>query len=193
VAVNLSGFHLTDKLSQPAKWPIPAGVVIAPRGFLLVWADGDTEQNRLGADGDLHANFSLSRSGEAIGLYAPDGTPQHVVVFGPQVENVSQGLFPDGNTNAVYFMPDWTPRAANRLGAPAAPTVGAIVRQADGAIQFHSTVIAGRTYQVEFKDDLSAPDWTPLGGYHPATSPVLTITDLPGDQPQRFYRLLLLP
>ncbi|OQB94070.1 MAG: CotH protein [Verrucomicrobia bacterium ADurb.Bin118] len=193
VAVNLSGFHLTDKLSQPAKWPIPAGVVIAPRGFLLVWADGDTEQNRLGADGDLHANFSLSRSGEAIGLYAPDGTPQHVVVFGPQVENVSQGLFPDGNTNAVYFMPDWTPRAANRLGAPAAPTVGAIVRQPDGAIQFQSTVIAGRTYQVEFKDDLSAPDWTPLGGYHPATSPVLTITDLPGDQPQRFYRLLLLP
>ncbi len=193
VAVDLSGFYLTDNLSNPAKWQIPPNVVIAPHGFLLVWADGDVGQNGQSENGDLHASFSLSLSGEALGLSTPDLILQHAVVFGPQTQNVSQGLYPDGDTNAVFFMPDWTPRASNRLGAPAAPLVGNITIQGNGTLQFQSGVIAGRTYRVEYKDDLQAPSWTPLGTNRTATGPVLTITDLPGDAPQRFYRLVLLP
>ncbi|HUR45469.1 MAG TPA: lamin tail domain-containing protein, partial [Candidatus Saccharimonadales bacterium] len=41
-AVSLSGFYLTDTLSQPTKWQIPAGVSIPANGFLLVWADNQT-------------------------------------------------------------------------------------------------------------------------------------------------------
>jgi len=192
-AVDLSGFYLTDNLSKPTKWQIPANVIIAPHGFLLVWADGDTQQNGLGNNGDLHAGFSLSQGGEEIGLYATNGGLQHAVIFGPQTSNLSQGLYPDGNTNAVHFMPDWTPRAANRLGTPAAPVVGAITVPGDGTIQFQSQVIAGRTYRLEYKDDLQAPAWTPLGGTLTAAGPTLTVTDLPGSAPKRFYRLVLLP
>lgn len=193
VAVNVSGFFLTDDLAVPMKWQIPANTVIAPHGFLLVWADGDTGQNGFGTNGDLHASFSLSLSGEAIGLQAADGTPQHAVVFGPQVQNLSQGLFPDGNTNGIVSMADWSPRASNRLGAPASPQLGGITVQTNGTVHFLAEVVPGRTYRVEYKDDLNAPIWTLLGGNRVATEPILSITDLISASPQRFYRLVLLP
>jgi hypothetical protein len=193
VPVNLSGFHLTDNSSEPAKWEIPTNTIIAPRGFLLVWADGNTNQNGFGTNGDLHAGFALSLGGEAIGLYTPFGDPQHLVVFGSQFQNVSQGLFPDGNTNAIYFMTNWSPRASNRLGAPPAPQLGQFIQQTNGSVQFTAEVIPGRTYRIEYKDSLSAPGWTPLGANRTAADPVITIDDTIGDSPQRFYRMVLLP
>jgi hypothetical protein len=192
VPVNLSGYTLTDNLSQPAKWRIPTNTVIAPRGFLLVWADGEVAQNGLGDTGDLHANFSLSKGGEALGLYAPDGTPQHRLTFGAQFENVSQGLFPDGDTNSLYLMTHWSPRASNRLGAPPPPALGGLAMAADGTVSFAANVVPGRTYRVEFKDSLTAPAWTPLGDNFTATEPILSIVDQPGPRPQRYYRLVLL-
>lgn len=192
VAVNLSGFYLTDTLTTPTKWQMPTNIVIAPHGFRLIWADGDTSQNGLGTNGDLHASFSLSKGGEAIGLYAADGTPQHAVVFGGQFQNVSQGLFPDGNTNAVYLMTNWSPRASNRLGAPPAPVVGSLTFQADGTVSFENSAIPGRSYRPEYKDSLTVPAWTPLGAILTATQPFLLISDTAPTQPQRYYRVRLL-
>ncbi len=192
VPVDLSGCYLTDSLSATTKWQVPANVVIAPRGFLLVWADGDTGQNGLGTNGDLHAGFSLSKGGEAIGLYAADGTPQHTIVFDQQLQNVSQGLFPDGNTNTVYSMADWSPRTANRLGAPPSPELDRLMLQPNGAIAFAASVIPGRTYRAEFKEWLGDPNWTPLATIT-ATETSLVITDSSGTQPERYYRVVLLP
>ncbi len=193
VAVNLSGFQLTDDFTDPNRWQIPTNTIIAPRGFLLVWADNNTGQNGLGTNSDLHAGFALGRNGDRIGLYAPDGTPQHLLEFTAQFQNVSQGLFPDGNTNNRVFMTDWSPRASNRSGTPSAPQFGGFVQQTNGNIQFQATVLPGRTYQVEYKDDLNAPTWTQLGGYHTAVSPLLMISDALTNSPQRFYRLMLVP
>ena len=190
--VNLSGFYLTDTLSQPAKWQIPTNTVIAAHGFLLVWADNKTNLNGLDTNGDLHANFQLNNSGEAIGLCAPDGTPQHNLTFGAQTQNVSQGLFPDGNTNAIVSMPDWTPRASNRLGAPATPGMTGTMVQNGGLVSFSFGTVPNRTYRVEYKDDLEAAGWTPLGTDLPATGALLNVTDLLNGQAQRFYRVVLL-
>ncbi|HMJ64130.1 MAG TPA: lamin tail domain-containing protein, partial [Candidatus Binatia bacterium] len=128
--VDLSGYYLTDNLGQPTKFQIPANTMIAPRGYLLVWADNNTAQNGLNAD--LHANFQLSNNGEAIGLFAPDGTPQSTVTFGQQIQNVSQGRWPDGDTNAMYFMTNFTPRAANVVTSSNAPSVLALVGNKTG-------------------------------------------------------------
>jgi len=193
VAVNLSGFHLSDDFSVPDKWQIPSNTVIAPHGFLLVWADGDTGQNGFGTNGDLHADFGLSLGGDRIGLYASDGTPQHRMQFGAQFQNVSQGLFPDGDTNSLHFMTNWSPRAGNRLGAPPAPQLGGFTVQTNGNVQFQATVIPGRTYRVEYKDSLNAPGWTALGANRTAAGATITMGDAIGDRPQRFYRMKLLP
>src|SRR6185369_10751233 len=54
-AIALSGFTLTDDLTNTAKFVIPAGRTVAAGGHLLVWADKQSNQNSAGAL-DLHAN-----------------------------------------------------------------------------------------------------------------------------------------
>ena len=62
VAIDIGGFYLTDDLSEPTKWRIVDGVpiltTIPPQGYLLIWADNDTEYS------GLHANFKLDADGE---------------------------------------------------------------------------------------------------------------------------------
>ena len=192
VPVDLSGSFLTDSFAVPNRWQIPANTVIPPRGFLLVWADGDTTQNGLGTNGDLHAVFQLSLGGEAIGLYSPDLVPQHLVTFPRQTQNISQGLFPDGDTNNASLMGNWTPRTPNQLGAPPPPQVGPLAVNPDGSISFPCAVLPGRTYRVEYKDELTAPIWIQLGPNRTATGPELTVTDTVTSGSKRFYRLVLL-
>ena len=186
--VNLSGYFLTDSLSAPSKWTVPSGTVIAPGGFLLVWADNQTNQNTLDTNGSLHAGFQLNNDGEIIALYSPGGVAQHIVVFGQQFENVSGGLFPDGATNAVFAMTNFTPRASNTLADRLRITE---LTFNAGTVRLTWHAIPGRSYRIDFKDDLSA-SWTPLG-----TTPVVapgftaTITDTPAPFAHRFYRIRL--
>jgi hypothetical protein len=190
--VNLSGYHLTDNLSQPTKWQLPAGSLIPPQGFLLVWADEDGSQNTSGPADGWHANFKLSSSGEELGLFSPDGvTPQHVVVFGQQYQNVSQGLFPDGDTNRYYYMTNWTPAAANQLGLPA-PRVVAFELTGPESITLIFTTLPGRTYSVQFSDELAPSLWQPLGPSQTAQGSTLSVGDnFPVPTRSRFYRVLV--
>lgn len=113
--VDLGGYYLTDDLTTPLKNQIPSNghYTVPPGGYLLVWADGEASQNSTNV-ADLHVNFSLSKGGEAIGLFAADGTQIDAVVFGAQSTDISQGRFPDGGAN-LYFMNTPTPRLANVL------------------------------------------------------------------------------
>jgi len=183
---NLSGYYLTDTLSQPTKWRIPTNTLIAARGFLLVWADNQTNQNTSLSGSDLHAGFQLSAGGEAIGLFAPNGvTPQSTVLFDQQAENVSQGFFLDGDTNVVFSMTNFTPRAANTI---------ATLRVTE--ISFNATTVTliwsaipGRTYRVEYKDDFSAPGWSLLGDTIEAMGSSAFANDTILPMGHRFYRI----
>jgi len=108
--VSLAGYYLTDALTNKFQYLIPAGYTIAPGGFLLVWADGEPNQNT-NASPDLHVNFQLSKTGEQIGLFAADGTQIDAVTFGAQTNDVSEGRCPDGG--AIRTLPSATPRATN--------------------------------------------------------------------------------
>jgi len=192
-AVDLSGFYLTDDLSNPTRCQVPAHTVIPPFGFLLVWADNQTSLNGSGPNGDLHVSFNLAESGGTIALFAANGTLQNTVTFGAQLNNVSQGLFPDGNTNAILFMPNWTPRASNQTGLPPPPRLAGVTLQPDGSLAFQVTATPWRTYSLEFTEDLAAPAWTQLGANQTATGSTLAVTDSLLSRPRRFYRLVLLP
>ncbi|MBN1360464.1 MAG: lamin tail domain-containing protein [Sedimentisphaerales bacterium] len=94
-AIDVGGMHLTDDLGEPDKWRLPLGVpavtTIPPRGYLVIWADGDIQ------DAGLHANFKLSASGEELGLFDIDGTTLlDSVTFGAQTSDISFGRYPDG-------------------------------------------------------------------------------------------------
>jgi hypothetical protein len=110
-AVDMAGMYLTDNLTDPTQFHIPAGyssqTTIPAHGFLVFWADDETAQ------GPLHTNFKLSASGEQIGLYDTDGVTQiDAVVFGAQATNISYGRYPDGEENWRFFSTP-TPGAAN--------------------------------------------------------------------------------
>jgi hypothetical protein len=191
-AINLGGYGLSDTVTPPAKWTIPANTLIAPQGFLLVWADKQTNLNGSAPNSDLHADFKLSKSGSVIALTGPDGALRHSVTFGPQAGNISQGAFPDGNTNAAISMSNWTPRAPNQSGPPPSPQIGPVQFSGDGPVGFSVSALPGRTYQVEYKDTLDATAWTPLGAPSTATDGQLNITDGTAGGAARFYRLTLL-
>jgi len=186
-AVNLAGFYLTDNLSQPSKWKVPLGTVIAPGGFLLVWADNEPEQNAAYVtNGHLHAGFQLSSGGEALGLFSPGLVAQHAVAFGAQFQNVSQGFYPDGMTNTSCSMTNWTPRTANTL---LGPQIFRVISFIGGVATLECSTIPGRNYAVEFKDSLDDGAWQPLGDPRPAFGPTLTVIDSTVTGPQRFYRI----
>ena len=72
VAVDLGGYHLTDTIGEPTRWTFPAGVIIQPGGYLVVFASG---KDRAVAGSPLHTNFSLDADGEYLSLRAPGGDP----------------------------------------------------------------------------------------------------------------------
>jgi hypothetical protein len=92
--VDIAGMYLSDKEDNPRKWAFPKGTIIAPRGYIIVWADEDE-----GDQPGLHANFRLSRDGETLLLVDADERGNRVldsIEFGAQAPNVSLGRFPDG-------------------------------------------------------------------------------------------------
>ena len=286
-AVDLGGFWLTDSPGNAGNYfqiPTNGQYIIAPGGFLLVWADNEPGQNSATRP-DLHVDFQLSKSGENIALYAPDKrTLVDRVTFAAQIDDISEGRFPDG-APFISVLSAPSPRAANQLGggnntpptldpiasrtirlgqtvtftataddvdepaqtltfdlpfgAPTgvsfnaagqfswtpgdaqAPSTNSItVRVTDSGVPAQSasrtvTIIvllppsatigrnggnisltfdttAGRTYQVQFKNDLNAGAWQPLGAAVVAAGPTLGITDSISGQPQRFYRIIQL-
>jgi hypothetical protein len=124
-AVDVGGYFLTDNLTNKFQFEIPNNghYVIPPGGYLLVWADNEATQNSTNR-ADLHAGFALAKGGEALGLFAADGTTIDAVSFGAQTSNVSEGRFPNGAAN-IYSMPTPTPRAANII-PNTAPVLAAI-------------------------------------------------------------------
>lgn len=178
---DISGFTLTDDLTQPAAWAFPQGTTIPAKGFLLIWADGEPSQNTPG--NGLHTPFQLSSAGETIALFNAAGLLQHAVTFGPQSRGISEGLFPDGATATPTPMPNPTPRWPNTLAGPLRITA---ISRSPSATSLSWSSLPGRSYRVDFTDG-SSP-WQTLFPSIPAASDFTTTSD-PTADPRRFYRV----
>ena len=111
-AINLNGYYLTDQIDLPTKYQFkPNGEesIIPANGYLIVWTDNHSWK------GDRHTNFALSKSGEFIGLYAPDGvTLVDGFEFDEIAKDLSFGRSPDGSDYFVVFN-ETSPGSANPL------------------------------------------------------------------------------
>ena len=94
-SIDLSGYFLSDEADAAMKWEFPAGTTIDGNGYLIVWADNDTDQS------GLHAGFKLSADGEAVFLSDPNGNLIDYTYFGPQVAPQTYGRFPNGTGSFV--------------------------------------------------------------------------------------------
>jgi hypothetical protein len=80
-----------------------------------------------------------------------------------------------------------------RFDIAPSPPVFQQVTQTGGVVTLTWDALAGRSYQVRFKTDLTQTDWRDAGGLVTATNTSVTATDIIGSDRQRFYRVVLLP
>jgi hypothetical protein len=75
------------------------------------------------------------------------------------------------------------------IGLPAAPTLTVNGNQVTIGFQ----TISGKTYRVEYKDDLNAAQWRQLNNQdYLAAGASLVVQDSLNGNPQRFYRIVQL-
>lgn len=122
--IDLAGWRLTDNAANTVKWTFPS-VVIPAGGYLVVICDGE-DIKVPGANGFLHANFSLDTDGEYVGLYDGGGALVSQLSPGYPKQVPFQGFARD--TDGIWKYTDLpTPGAANagpyNLGVVAIPTV----------------------------------------------------------------------
>lgn len=142
--VDLSGYYLTDDLSEAMKWKIPDNTVIPAKGFYFLWADGYDDipgQNYIREWWPRnipyitkwsHTNFKLDKDGELIALFNPEGILVDSISFSGQIEDVSFGRKPDGSENWFRFG-EPTPGSSNQTdGIASTEFAGAVIFSVSG-------------------------------------------------------------
>lgn len=111
LAVDLSGYYLSDKIGNPTKWQIPVGTNIAANGYRLIWASNRNES----AGGNLHTNFKLTQTvnNEYVVLADPAGAILDSVHITPTRTNMSRGRQTNGAATWGIFTTA-TPNASNQ-------------------------------------------------------------------------------
>ncbi len=106
--VNLGGYYLSDKATNPTKWQFPS-VTINGNGYLLIFA---SKRDELVA-GNLHTNFKLSQTKpEFIVFSNPSAVLIEQVELIPALTDHSRGKTTDGAaTWSVFTNP--TPNTSN--------------------------------------------------------------------------------
>jgi len=105
--VNIMNWTISDNADYRKGWKITKSVVIAPKSFLLIYAD------RVATG--LHTNFRLdSGNGSAVYLFDANGQQMDAVINIPKqpAPNISRGRITDGNDSWAYFVTA-TPGSSN--------------------------------------------------------------------------------
>lgn len=99
--ISLSGYYLSDDSDDLTQWAFP-DTSIPSGGYLIVWADKDEDV------GELHAEFKLSASGEAIYLVNSASEIVDEVIFGAQTADYSMGRYENGSGDFVQMIPSFS-------------------------------------------------------------------------------------
>ncbi len=137
--MSLTRVYLTDEEGNPTKWSFP-DTTIPARGYLIVWADGESDQR------GLHTNFSLSPEGGRLMLLDSDHHIIDEVTYPSQTENISYGRYPNGTGDFIRMTPSFS--ATNRDGIQTVPMPTGTVPKELGLTQiypnpFNATISIG--------------------------------------------------
>ncbi|MBL4625562.1 MAG: CotH kinase family protein [Flavobacteriales bacterium] len=112
-AIDLTGYYLSDKLTDLTKWQIPAGITLSANGFVTVFANS----RGVISGGEIHAGFKLTQTKpEYIVISDGAGTLiDSIQLISNQVDH-SYGRNTDGGASwVVYANP--TEGVSNGTGA----------------------------------------------------------------------------
>ena len=144
--MDISGFGISDNLSQPMKYRFPDGTTIAAKGYLVVFCSGNEGMQ----NGELHAPFGLRSYGEDVVIANRAGRIIDSYSFKNQETDVSMARIPDG---AGEFQ-------SNSQPSPGYPNTGAGYSAFDAA----NRLPLGGVYISEFGGSTGsvATDWVEL-------------------------------
>ena len=144
--MDISGFGISDNLSQPMKYRFPDGTTIAAKGYLVVFCSGNEGMQ----NGELHAPFGLRSYGEDVVIANRAGRIIDSYSFKNQETDVSMARIPDG---AGEFQ-------SNSQPSPGYPNTGAGYSAFDAA----NRLPLGGVYISEFGGSAGsvASDWVEL-------------------------------
>ena len=144
--MDISGFGISDNLSQPMKYRFPDGTTIAAKGYLVVFCSGNEGMQ----NGELHAPFGLRSYGEDVVIANRAGRIIDSYSFKNQETDVSMARIPDG---AGEFQ-------SNSQPSPGYPNTGAGYSAFDAA----NRLPLGGVYISEFGGSTGsvASDWVEL-------------------------------
>lgn len=118
--VDLSDFFLSDDVTKPDKWQLPAGTLIPADSYLIIWADEEQEE------GVLHTNFKLSAGGEVVILSDPFLNIVDSVVYGVQTTDMAYARIPNGIGHFVIQQPTFNDNNENTTGSEEIEAISSI-------------------------------------------------------------------
>ena len=144
--MDISGFGISDNLSQPMKYRFPDGTTIAAKGYLVVFCSGNEGMQ----NGELHAPFGLRSYGEDVVIANRAGRIIDSYSFKNQETDVSMARIPDGTGEFQ----------SNSQPSPGYPNPGAGYSAFDAA----NRLPLGGVYISEFGGSTGsvASDWVEL-------------------------------
>ncbi|WP_297957811.1 CotH kinase family protein [uncultured Ruminococcus sp.] len=104
--MDMGGYGISDDPASPPAFVFPEGTVLGRGERIVLAASKDPS-----AEGELHTGFALSKSGETLALYYPDGSLADRVDIPALKEDETYGRIPDGGSTFGKMRP--TPGAAN--------------------------------------------------------------------------------
>ncbi len=99
-AVDVSGWYLSDKKSEPRKWSFPEGATLKPGAYAQVFCTGEARDK--GKKGVYYADFKVSASGETLYLSDADGALVDSLSLPAQYGCVSYGVPASGGAPGFF-------------------------------------------------------------------------------------------
>ena len=154
-----------------------------------------------GPDGNLYGTTywgGTSDNGTVFGM-TPGGTftTLHSFTGGNDGGSPRAGLVlgPDGNFYGTTYLGGlYGKGSVFRLGvlSAASPRIHMAIKRTN-TMTLTWGALAERVYRVQYKKELTQVEWSDLGSPVTATKATATATDPDASDPQRFYRVVLLP
>lgn len=113
--VDLSGWYLSNKVNNPAKWAFPAGASIPANGYLMVYCS----KRNTAAGGAFHTSFKLNQTDDDHVVLSDPGVTiiDDVLLDPPTKLDNSRGRTTDGAATWSLFLTP-TPNAPNAGASP---------------------------------------------------------------------------
>ena len=186
--VNLSNFALSNDPTTPQKWIFPPNTYIPANGYLLIWADAQTNQT---SGNNIHTNFRLNSTNCFVSLAMNYGN-QWYVIDSLQIISIpkdnSFGSVPDGNPTRRQVITNPTPNQVNKLDFETKLNLRV---STSSNLKLGLQLQPGLNYNLQFSPSLDNPQWqTILSGVALNPSNDLSNIIYPTN-PAGFYRVIL--